>query len=257
MRSARSVTKHSLAHSQGTRRPHLSLRGLQAILLSLESTVRGLQWGERHSTWSDYYSGGHNYTAEAMSAKERLIAEFIRAVRPKVVWDLGANDGRFSRIAAACGAETVVAWDADPSCVEQNYRRVAEERDAVVHPVLVDLTNPTPGIGWANKERAALVERGPADLTLALGLIHHLAIANNVPLENLAAFLATISKQLIVEWIPREDSQVQRLLASRADIFANYSQQSFENALCEFFIVEQSMPIDAAARTLYLLKVRS
>ena len=225
---------------------------LAAIVAGLQTTISDLKWNPRGSEWSDYYSDGHNYGTEGMQAKQRLVRELISQVEPRTVWDLGANDGRFSRIAAQSGAETVVAWDIDPVCVENNYRAMVAKRESAIHPLLLDLTNPTPGIGWANAERKSIAQRGPADLLLALGLVHHLAIGNNTPLNQIAAYLASLGNWAIVEWIPKDDSQVQRLLSSREDIFTSYTQGCFESAFSQHFVLQHKTSIPQTSRTLYL-----
>ena len=111
----------------------------------------------------------------------------------------------------------------------KNYHHCQAYQVNNMLPLLCDLTNPSPGIGWNNTERSSLVERGPADMVLALALIHHLAISNNVPLADIAGFLARLGEWLIIEFVPKDDSQVQRLLATREDIFDEYNQTAFES----------------------------
>ena len=123
-------------------------------------------------------------------------------------------------------------------------------------PLLLDLTNPTPGIGWENEERSSLLARGPADAVLALALIHHLAISNNLPLDRIVRFFAGLCKSLIVEWVPKTDSQVQRLLATRDDIFDDYTQEHFERTFAEHFSIEESVAIGGTQRTLYRMRKR-
>ncbi|HZZ30287.1 MAG TPA: hypothetical protein VFE46_19975 [Pirellulales bacterium] len=241
-------------HAQATaakKTAALSRRNFEAIIAGLQSAVAGLRWNASGTEWADYYATGHNYGADGLEAKESVVRKLICRVAPGRVWDLGANNGRFSQIAAECGAETVVAWDIDPACVENNYRQVIASRNTVIHPLLLDLANPTPGVGWANRERSSFAERGPVDLTLALGLVHHLAIANNSPLQHIAAYLAALTKSLILEWVPKEDSQVQRLLASREDIFPDYSQRHFEDVFRRYFNLQHSAPISETKRTAY------
>jgi hypothetical protein len=116
----------------------------------------------------------------------------------------------------------------------------------------MDLTNPSPGIGWQNKERDSLIGRGPADSVLALALIHHLAISNNVPLGRIAEFFSKISNSLIIEFVPKTDSQVQKLLMTREDIFSDYDESHFENSFKEYFALEQKIPVHNSERTMYL-----
>jgi hypothetical protein len=118
----------------------------------------------------------------------------------------------------------------------------------------LDLTNPSPGIGWKNEERMSLFERSPTDTVLALALIHHLAIGHNIPLPLIASFFKRICQTLIIEFVPKVDSQVQRMLSFREDIFSEYSQEKFESCFEEYFEICQSFPIPETERTLYLMK---
>ena len=175
---------------------------------------------------------------------------------PALVWDLGANDGTFSRLASERGIETV-AFDVDPVAVEKNYRRVRDRSETHILPLLQDLTNPSGAYGWAGEERDSLAARGPADLTLALALVHHLAIAHNVPLARVAAYLARLTRALVIEYVPKEDSQVQRMLASRRDIFDTYTQEGFERAFSPAFEIESATPVRESVRTIYLMRRRT
>jgi len=159
-------------------------------------------------------------------------------------------------VAAGKGILTVSA-DVDPACVEVNYLRCVKERETNVLPLLLDLTNPSPGVGWENEERTSLIERGLADTVLALALIHHLAISNNLPLDRVAAFFSRICNWLIIEFVPKGDSQVQRLLSTREDIFPDYTQRAFERAFGRHFDIQESVTIEGSERTLYLMGKRS
>lgn len=228
----------------------ISLNQLRAIADSLASAVRGLRWQPGGTEWYDYYEANNTYGGEGLKEKEKLVGEFLDQARPKRVWDLGGNTGRFSRLAAARGAQAVT-WDIDPGCVEANYRHVREHGETAVLPLLLDLTNPSPALGWAHAERDSLAARGPADTAMALGLVHHLAISNNLPLERVAAYLARLARALIIEFVPKEDSQVRKLLATREDIFPGYTEAGFEAALATHFAIERKAAIPGTARTLY------
>jgi ribosomal protein L11 methylase PrmA len=174
-------------------------------------------------------------------------------IQPEVVWDLGANTGEFSRIAAGKNIRTL-SFDVDPACVELNYRKCRGEGVTNILPLLIDLTNPSPGIGWNNQERASLIERGPADTVLALALIHHLAISNNLPFSMIADFFSKICRSLIIEFVPKSDSQVQRLLATREDIFPTYTKEEFESEFNGYFRIIESRQIKHSERTVYLME---
>ncbi|MBI3161458.1 MAG: class I SAM-dependent methyltransferase, partial [Chloroflexi bacterium] len=171
------------------------------------------------------------------------------------VWDVGGNTGVFSREAASSGG-FVVSFDIDPAAVEQNYRTVKTKKEETILPLVLDLTNPSPSIGWNNAERESFGARGPAGMALALAVIHHLAISNNVPLSQIADFFASNCKWLVIEFVPKSDSQVQKLLASREDIFPEYTKDGFENAFAARFVVHKSEPVRDSERTLYLMEAR-
>ena len=238
---------------EGKRRK-IGRMGFQGIIASLESAVRKLAWRPGGTEWAEYYDET-NYTDAAMEEKARLVGEYLHLAAPAQVWDLGANTGRFSRIAADEGVDTL-AFDIDPAAVEKNYLDCRSRKETHILPLVLDLTNPTPGVGWENRERLSLLQRGPTDTALALALIHHIAISNNVPLSRVAQFFADVCRTLIIEFVPKSDSQVRRLLATRADIFGDYHVEGFEAAFAECFTVERSTAIAGTERRLYLMKRR-
>jgi hypothetical protein len=225
---------------------------LSALVDSLESAVKRLAWKPSVTEWAEYYQDT-NYSQDGLSRKRELVAEYIGLSCAKSVWDLGANDGTFSRVASSMGINTV-SFDIDPMCVENNYRAVKDGGEKHLLPLYQDLTNPSPGIGWASNERSSLVARGPCDLAMSLALIHHLAISNNVPLSLIANYFASLCRYLIIEFVPKEDSQVQRLLATRRDIFDRYNTDSFENEFKRYFEILKKSEIKDSSRLLYLMK---
>jgi hypothetical protein len=141
----------------------------------------------------------------------------------------------------------------DPAAVERNYRRVRAENESRILPLLMDLTNPSPALGWAHRERLSLEQRGPADALLALALVHHLAIGHNLPLERIAETFARLGRHLIIEFVPKEDSQVQRMLRSRPDIFPRYTRDGFEAAFGTHFRIDDAQPVSGSERRIYLM----
>jgi hypothetical protein len=233
-------------------RARLSRIALTALIDGLESGIKRLNWQPLGTEWGDYY-GKTNYSSPGLEAKRALVGRALDRVAPGTVWDLGGNVGFFSRVASDRGIPTV-CWDIDPAAVELNYREVRDRQEKYILPLLVDLTNPSPNQGWAHCERASMSNRGPADLVMALALIHHLAISNNVPLPLVAEHLATLGRWLLIEFVPKSDSQVQRLLASREDIFEQYSQEGFEAAFRDWFRIEWVQRIQDSERVLYLME---
>jgi hypothetical protein len=232
----------------------MSKQAMTGLIESLESTVKKLEWKPKGTEWGNYYDIT-NYSDAAFEHKKQLVGEWTNSTQPALVWDLGANNGVFSRVSAGSQpAPMVSSWDIDPAAVEQNYRQVKTEKNERVLPLLLDLTNPSPAIGWANRERDSFGGRGPADLTLALAVIHHMAISNNVPLSQLADFFAETGKWLVIEFVPKSDSQVQKLLASREDIFPSYTREGFEDAFSRRFKIHEAVPVKESERVLYLME---
>jgi hypothetical protein len=232
----------------------MSQLALMGLVDSLKSTVQGLSWHATGTEWADYY-GNYSYTAQAFEAKKQIVNHFLDDVAPGSVWDQGANTGIFSRLASQRGIFTV-SFDVDPGAVEQNYLAVVENQETSLLPLIMDLTNPSPSVGWQNQERLTLLERGPVDAVFALALIHHLAISNNVPLPGVAAFLARMSRQLLIEFVPKDDPQVKKLLANREDIFPEYTQPGFEKAFSRSFEIHRVFPLPDSSRLMYFMKSR-
>jgi ribosomal protein L11 methylase PrmA len=229
---------------------------LLGLIDNLRSTVDALQWKAAGTEWGEYYEHT-NYSPAALEEKQRLVAGLHDQIQPapRLVWDLGANTGVFSRLASQRGCYTV-ALDVDAAAVESNYLASRASAEINLLPLLMDLTNPSAGLGWALRERQSLLERGPVDAVLALALIHHLAISNNLPFSHIARFLSEIGDWLIIEFVPKSDSQVQRLLANRVDIFPQYQPDVFEQVFAERFAILARTPIPGTERTLYLMRRR-
>jgi len=230
----------------------VSKNALEALLDSLLSAVRSLKLKTQKSEWGDYYDKT-NYAQTAFEAKHEIVRAFILRADPGSVWDLGANTGEFSRAASNLGIQTT-AFDIDHAAVSRNYALVKQNKETNLLPLCMDLTNPSPALGWNCAERMSLVERGPVDLVMALALVHHLAISNNTPLEDLASFFNQLGGWLIIEFIPKSDSQVKRLLSSRVDIFPDYTKVDFENAFSKYYGIVEEAPIAGSERTLYLMQ---
>jgi len=232
----------------------MSRNALLGLIDSLEKAVSGLTWNPGDTEWGEYYSAT-NYSGEAFEAKRELVEDYLQCAAPASVWDLGANTGLFSRLASARGIPTV-AFDVDPAAVEKAYLQSRKEREDYLLPLVLDLTNPSPGLGWRHRERCSLTERGPVDLAMALALVHHLAISNNLPFTNIVDFFADLCRRLIIEFVPKSDSQVQRLLATRKDIFTEYDQRHFVQDFQRCFHIEAASPVKGSERVLYLMKRR-
>jgi ribosomal protein L11 methylase PrmA len=229
---------------------------LLALIKSLKSVVASCRLPPFKTEWGDYYEDT-NYSRDAMSAKETLVKDLVdKFVGPhEPIHDLGANTGRFSRLVSNSQRD-IVSYDIDELAVERNYLYNKQHKVKNVLPLILDLTNPAPALGWALEERMSMPERTSNQVVMALALIHHLAISNNVPLDRLAKFFCGLATKLIIEFVPKQDSQVQRLLTTRKDIFPDYVQSKFETAFSECFDIAERNLVSGTERTIYLMTRR-
>jgi ribosomal protein L11 methylase PrmA len=253
---ARAQVRHAANDDDGlaARQTRLPPARLEGLIRNLRSTVAGLDWHAGGTEWADY-AEHTSYGERAAAEKDRLVDKFVREVPGQRVWDLGANTGRFSRIAADAG-KRVVALDIDPAAAERHFRAIREAGRTDILPLVADIANPSPALGWAGRERRSLLERADADVILALALVHHLAIARNVPLPMLLDLFADLAPWAIVEFVPKSDPMVQRLLATRRDVFADYNLDGFRAAAATRFEIVREAPIVDSARVLFLLRRR-
>jgi len=233
----------------------ISKKNLIAFIDNLESGIHCLTLKKQKTEWQNYYQKT-NYSELAFKDKKRIVGEFLETLNPKTVWDLGANTGEFSRLASQKGAE-IISFDIDPMTVEENYLEIKKKGEKNLLTLVMDFTNPSSGLGWENEERMSLTERGPVDAVMALALVHHLAISNNVPLSRIAEYFSKLGRHLIVEFVPKTDTQVKKLLATRKDIFPAYEQTSFEKEFSQYFVVNRRENIADSERLLYLMKKKS
>ncbi len=231
----------------------MNKNSLIALIENLEKTIKNISWKPHGTDWLDYYQGT-NYTDESFLEKQQIIKELLSDLKPKTILDLGANTGIFSRQGKDIQNCNIISSDIDPGAVEINYQEVKKNKEKNILPLIIDLTNPSPSIGWNNKERVSFIQRANADVVLALALIHHLAISNNVPLEEISKTLAGMGEYLIIEFVPKEDSQVQRLLSTRDDIFPDYNIQGFRLAFENDFQIVKQFQIQNTSRSLFFLK---
>jgi hypothetical protein len=255
---AKAEKKHAAAGKKFTKK--ISKFSLTAILENLESTIRKLTWNIKKFEWSEYYDFT-NYTKASFEEKRDFVSRSIDKLKSegkiKSVWDIGANTGEFSKIPAEEKILTI-SFDKDLSCIEKNYlENCKEENNGYILPIYLDLTSPSPNLGWNLRERDSIIKRAPMkNCIMALALIHHLAISNNVPLDDIAKLFSEFGEQLIIEFVPKEDSQVQKLLATREDIFQAYHESGFEKAFRIYYHIVEKKKLSSSQRVMYLMRKR-
>jgi hypothetical protein len=204
--------------------------------------------------WSEYYESKH-YSERAHEFKKQYVIRVADQIRPSLVYDLGGNRGRYSDVLTQLGIDCI-CYDADPLCVNQNYLSSKQTGDTHMLPLLLDLTNPTPALGFDLEERAAFLGRSQPDLILALALIHHLRLAENVPLDKIARFLAKLGPTVLIEFVPMDDPMSSKLMGNRPDMFHDYSWDQFLDIFDRDFQLLQQAQIPNSERRLCLFRRR-
>tara|TARA_B100001750_G_C15510570_1_gene603353 strand:+ start:312 stop:1664 length:1353 start_codon:yes stop_codon:yes gene_type:complete len=229
----------------------LSKNSIIGIIDNLESLVKGISISNEKTIWSEYYEET-NYTDDSFQQKQSIIRKCLKKIKPSVVLDLGSNTGIFAEIAQEF-TEHVIACDNDHGAINKLYNKCKKEKSSIL-PLVLDITNPSPNIGWMNNERSGFFKRVNTDVVFALAIIHHISISNNIPFEKIAEFFASITTNLIIEFVPKSDSQIQKMLLTREDIFNKYTQENFEKEMLEYFSIQEIFKIDDSKRIIYYFK---
>ena len=226
----------------------LAFGGMLRQLRNWISTLHPADTGK--TIWGEY-AHSHTYSGAEAIAKRRFISNFAAAVKPGTLIDIGCNTGDYSLSALEGGATRVIGFDFDQKAIDIAYSRaVAEKLDFL--PLWLDAANPSPDQGWFQAERRGFAARMPADAVIALAFEHHLAIGRNVPLPQVVDWLVRIAPTGIIEFVPKDDETVRRMLALREDIFPDYSEETFAAALSKLARIEKREIISESGRTLFV-----
>jgi ribosomal protein L11 methylase PrmA len=226
-----------------------SLLSFQRMLAKLQKWISQLEpESNRKTVWQDY-TKQHSYSSEETTLKKEFVREFSRETRPQLLWDLGCNSGEFSATALEDGAEYVVGFDVDHGALEAAFAR-AQTENLPFQAVYMDALNPAPNQGWMERERESLQSRAKADGVLALAFVHHLAIARNVPLEQVLDWIMGLAPSGVIEFVPKEDPMVDTLLRLREDIFPNYTERNFRECIARNALIVKAQVVSKSGRLL-------
>ena len=212
------------------RDPELVKHVLRGTCAKLLKQMRRAMPPPRTSTWSAYAGTATHYSEADHAAKRAFVCDALQSTRPARVLDIGANAGVYSELAADSGAE-VVAMDTDLQTLDRLCRRLQGSGKNIL-PLLVDLANPSPGVGWGNRESASFLQRaaGHFDSVLMLAVLHHLLLNDHIPLPAVAALASTLTtRTLIIEWVPPTDPMFRELVRGRDAIFASLTEDAFRS----------------------------
>lgn len=234
-----------------------SKQKLLHLIADLENFIKKLKLPKTESAWSSYYTEAEE-RGSYLREKKNILESWINGMENVTqAIDLGSNNGEFSKLSGLKGIRTI-ATDFDPNCIEELYSDLKRNNLKNIQPLIIDLSDPSPSSGVNNLERTSFLERANPDLVLALALIHHLAIAKNIPLPKIAFMFSLLLKKknskLIIEFIPREDEKVQFLLQNRKDIFENYTEIGFLQSFEKYFSISLKQTIPDTKRVLYKME---
>ena len=245
----RGSTDVSKAKASGAER-QLPKQSFENMLRGLHNWISKLYPADTGKTvWQDY-DQQHSYDDDEYRTKMSFVSEFAESTRPDLLWDIGCNTGEFSAAALKAGVAHVVGLDADHGALEKAFAR-ASDSNLNLLPLYMDLANPSPDQGWEQQERTGLQGRARADAIIALAVIHHLAISSNIPLARAVDWLVALAPQGVIEFVPKSDPMVQTLLALREDIFADYSEQTFADALQARARIVKRQTVSATGREMF------
>ncbi len=257
-RAVRPRIRTTPGHAAGARDPEQVRFVLGALFRRLGRQTDRLRPGARtRSGWTAYAERACHYSAAAQARKADVVDAALADLAPRAVLDVGCNEGRYS-VAAATRAACVVAIDRDEAVVGTLWRRAWSERLPIL-PLVVDVSRPTPALGWRNREMPSFAARarGAFDLVLMLAVLHHLLAADRVPLREVLAFVAELTRDAaLLEFVPPTDPMFQML--GRGDLreFDGLTTGAFEDECRRHFRIMSAQPLPDSARSLYLLRKR-
>ena len=230
-------------------RQRLPKEGFVFMLRQLEKWITSLRPPRIDSFWRDY-SAFRGYSREEMQQRLEFVGAFVAGQKPGMLWDIGCNNGEFLAHALRAGAAYGVGFDVDHGALAVAYQRAVRQKLALL-PLHMDLCNPSPGLGWNQRERDGFLERRNADMVLAMAVLHHIIIGNNVPVEMATAFFLDLAPTGILEWVPKTDPMVRNMLSSREDIFPDYHIDRFRSLLQARVEIVREETVSACGRTLF------
>lgn len=234
----------------GNKKIKLKEQGLKSILVHLTDTIENLKIKNKNSEWVDYYNFT-NYSDSGLLEKVSIIEEFIKKLNVKTALDLGANDGRFSKLLSNSSIYTV-STDIDELAVEKNFIDAFRDENDNLLSLHFNFANPTPSIGWDNIERKSFYDRSKFDLVLALAVVHHFVITYDLSFEMLAEKFSQIGKYLIIEFPLPIDEKVYFISRNKPARLSIYNIENFKCAFEKYFIELDNKFIESNSRLVFL-----
>lgn len=234
------------------KKKNFSKKNLVLILKQLKNFISKLEDHKSITTWDDY-SKNNSYTEVEENKKKQVVEEFIKNNKFNLIADLGCNDGEYSELCLKNGCKSVIGFDFDINTIDRAHKK-ALSKNLNFLPLFFDASNPSGNIGWNEKERKSFKVRAKFDAILALAFEHHLTIAKNIPLQEVINWLVSLAPTGLIEFVPKNDVTITKMLELKGDIFPNYTIKNFENALSLKSTILSKNKITQSGRTIYEFK---
>ena len=204
----------------------LSKSAYRGLLIQLKNWIKKLKPLETKTVW-DSYSVSNTYDKEQENKKIEVIRNFTKKIKPNLMADIGCNDGLYSFESLKSGCKRVIGFDIDINAIDRAYNNALKQKLNFL-PLYFNATNPSAKLGWYEKERESFIDRLNFDAVVALAFEHHLALAQNIPLEEVVSWVMSIAKNGLIEYVDKADETVKKMLSIKGDIFPTYNQKNFE-----------------------------
>jgi hypothetical protein len=241
------------AARQAAGSPRLAAR--KPLVESLRRAVERLRPPAGSREWTGYFEESRFYPRESQLSKFNSVVELARRLNPALVFELGSNTGAYSQALAERGA-TCIAFDQDGTCINRLYLEERGKSASTVLPLVMDLSNPSPGLGFGLNATLSLFERAQADLVLALALVHHLRVTALLSFRRIAECLARLGRWLLIEYVPADDPAVRLLMGSRSG-FEDYQLPVFLASFEGGYWLRDRRQVAGTGRVLYLFERRA
>jgi 2-polyprenyl-3-methyl-5-hydroxy-6-metoxy-1,4-benzoquinol methylase len=224
------------------------------LLKSLQQAIGSFSLDQSSGVWSAYYDEACQ-REDYVQQKKEIIDEWISSLNIQSAIDVGANEGEFSLLLAKKGVQ-VISADFDHYSINRLYKKIKQDGIHNLHPLVLDLSNPSPAVGVNNEERTSFLQRSDCDLVLALALIHHLAIGKNIDFTKIAKLFRSLGKMLIIEFVPKEDEKIALMLQHKPDVYNWYTNENFLSAFSAHYQLIAKEKVGNSGRTVYLMQPR-
>jgi len=219
-----------------------------SILSNLINFIENLKPKKERSVWGEY-SRDNTYDDEEKKNKHEFISNYFNKNKFNRVLDLGCNNGEYSKLALNSGCDNVIGLDYDLNAIDEAYL-ISKKEKLNFLPLYFDVSNPSSNIGWRQKERKGFIERLNFDSVIALAFEHHLAIAKNIPLEDVINWITSLAPKGIIEFVPKNDITIQSMMRLKGDIFPNYNLENFKRLLSNKTKISSEKIVSKSGRTL-------